>query len=171
MSKILVHKINLLIKKICTFSTKLKDTLIETVCAHTDTACCRALFYLLFETQDKSIDNCVIIFQELQNNFVKHNNMKAYIILLQYFQEKFPSHQMPVLKSLPDDNDIWMKASLYRSILRNNYENAFNTLDDKYIVEATKEFLVTCYDNNKESLAHQWFVFSKYVFSNSLRYF
>lgn len=167
MSTIFFYRIEVLFTKFSSFSfTKLKNKLFEAVCVKTDNAGCRALPYLLLMPQNGTIENDVLLFEELQNNFVTHRNMKAYISVLLYFQQKLPFHRLPLLKSFPGDDNLWTKASFYRCILKNNYESAFNTLDDKNIVEATKEFIITYSEMNKELLVQQWFDLNNSVFNN-----
>lgn len=153
----LCPRLKLLIRKSYTFCTKLKESLIDTASEQIDVASCRALIYLLYMPQHEAVDKgVVLLFEELQNKFLKQKNIKAYVSTLQYYQKHLASHRFSVPISIPED-DIWVKAAFYRCILMNNYTSAFNTLDDKCIVVATKEFILTSFDAEKE-LSDQRFV-------------
>lgn len=154
-------RIRLFIRKSYTFCTKVKETLIEAACRDNDVvSCCRALIYLLYMPQYEDTDRgAILLFEELQDTFIREENMKALVSTLQYYQQYLHSHRIPIPSSSPTIDQIWLKAAYYRCILMNNYVSSFNTLDDKSVVLAAKEFLLTTTtDNHKDSLAHQWFV-------------
>ncbi|KAL9902258.1 E3 ubiquitin-protein ligase listerin [Glossina fuscipes fuscipes] len=158
----LSEKVKLLLSKVHQLGIRFRKQLLIKCSQELDLSYCRCLLYLMYidEYTEYEENAMIVIFEELSEHFVTNNHLNIYINILQYFLPKlqFRSFGMdnPIMNTEP--SQIWIKAVVFRCLLRNNFGDTFNKTDDKGMIKLAEQFITEHAEKlhtQKEFLSYQ----------------
>lgn len=141
----LSEKVQLLLRQSGELSVTLKERLLEEAAKEQSVTYCRSLPYLINIEQYAQFEESatLLLAEDLQEYFVAQNAYKAYITTLQYLLPKLEaktiSSQCPIMRCEP--SDMWIKASVFRCLIENNFSSSYNEKSDYNIVTSAVQFI------------------------------